>query len=96
MREGTCVGGPLDGESLTIRNDDGFLAVDKPLGLAWRYRVDAQDRFVLCTAADPSVIGEEGARSFDPKRAEDGLTDNDLDIISIADDEVVDDVAVAA
>ncbi|WP_345074142.1 hypothetical protein [Phytohabitans flavus] len=37
MREGRCHGGPLDGQTRTIRNPSGFLLCDKPTARAWFY-----------------------------------------------------------
>lgn len=85
MHEGICVGGPLDGRALTIRSDEGFLAVDKPAGKAWRYTINMDGpRFELCREPDPSLVDQDtGERRFDPDRAWDAGLQSKLDIVAV-------------
>lgn len=55
---GVCVGGPLDGERVTVRSS-AFLATDRAAGMAWVYQHDG-DRFVLSTDHDNSLVYPQG------------------------------------
>ena len=37
MYEGTCIGGPMDGHTITVRCPMGVLVADKTTGQAWLY-----------------------------------------------------------
>ena len=58
--ERTCVGGPLDGQRITVGCPDGFLAVDKRAARAWRYKPGAGDLWLLDTCHDDSLIYPQG------------------------------------
>lgn len=85
MREGICAGGPLDGRTYTVRSDGGFVAVDKPAGLAWVYRyAEGERRFVVSTEADPSLTDPvTGARRLDPERIIQTALNEELDVVAV-------------
>jgi hypothetical protein len=83
-----CVGGPLDGLTITTRTPEGFLAADKEAGLAWIYKQQADGRFVVCTEHDDSLEypygTQTGQRRLVMGRAVDAALDPDaLDVIAV-------------
>ncbi len=84
---GRCVGGPLDGQDVTVRTTDGFLAADKAAGLAWMYKRQPDGRYTVCTDHDDSLIYPEGpttgTRRLDPARVWDAGLTSALDIIAV-------------
>ncbi|WP_045740858.1 hypothetical protein [Actinoplanes rectilineatus] len=54
------MGGPLGGELVTVDHPDGFLAVDKLNGLAWRYLPGPDRTWLLDTSHDNSLIYPHG------------------------------------
>ena len=89
MHEGTCVGGPLDGLTYTIRSDGGFLAVDKPAGLAWLYAKTEDGTFVVVTNGDVNLVDPvTGARPLDDQRAMSAWADTGLDVVAVPDNQL--------
>jgi hypothetical protein len=85
--QGMCVGGPMDGQTITARGDDGFIAVDRPATACWVYKADrANGRFLLCTAPDPSLIDEDGTRALDEDRVA-GAPSKGLDVVVLPGDD---------
>lgn len=63
MHEGTCRGGPLDGQPLASRKPSGVLLVDRPAGLCWLYEWqpndgDAGGVFVAREGGQPRPLAE--------------------------------------
>ncbi len=81
--KGVCMGGPLAGLTISIRSDDGFVAVDKPAGACWLYRTDRDNgRFVLCVEQDALLLDEDGTRALDLDRLG-GAGAEGLDVIAL-------------
>lgn len=81
-----CVGGPLDGQQVTVRTPAGFLAADKAAGLAWIYKAIGR-RFQVCLDHDDSLRYPDGpttgARYLDKDRAVEAAIGPDLDVIAV-------------
>jgi hypothetical protein len=73
MHEGHFVGGPLDGLTYTIRNQNSVLAVDPELGVAWLYKHLPMQPEGLPNYALDMTPGETdaitGARVYDEQRS---------------------------
>jgi hypothetical protein len=83
------VGGPLDGQDVTVRTTDGFLAADKAAGLAWMYKRRPDGRFAICTDHDNSLVYPHGPttgqRAIDWERLP--RSTDSLPVISLGDTE---------
>jgi hypothetical protein len=73
----------MDGLTLTIRAEAGFVAVDKPGQRAWVYQaVDGE--FRLCTDADPSLINPDfGTRALDQERLQQATANPAMDVVAL-------------
>lgn len=75
MYEGTCVGGPLDGHTITVRCPDGVLVADRPTGRAWLY-----DR-----REGEFHVRDQQARQLDPDRAVTTALSEGWDVMALPD-----------
>lgn len=83
MHKGVCVGGPMAGQTITTRSDDGFLAVDTQGSACWVYKTNpSSGQFVLCTDPDPSLLDADGTRALDADRVG-GAPSQGLDVIAL-------------
>ncbi|WP_250029822.1 hypothetical protein [Paractinoplanes maris] len=84
---GLCVGGPLDGQRITVRTPAGFLAVDKAESKAWMYQRQQDGTYAVCTDHDDSLLYPQGARTgerrFDEDRAWQAAEGSELDVIAV-------------
>lgn len=84
---GLCVGGPLNGQEVTVRTPDGFLAADATREHAWVYRLRDDGTFAVCLQHDDSTIypygASSGLRSLDRDRVLDAGLGEDIDVISV-------------
>jgi hypothetical protein len=60
FKEGTCRGGPLDGQPGQSRFPKGFLLVDKPKNLCWIYEWDNISREFYARDNEPMTVELEG------------------------------------
>jgi hypothetical protein len=67
--EGTCHGGPLDGQRAASRFPKGFLLVDKPAGHCWIYEWNAEKQTFHVRSDEPMPVHEDGAFGYDRYRA---------------------------
>jgi len=87
MHKGVCVGGPMAGQTITTRSDDGFIAVDKAGSACWLYKADpGNGHFALCTDQDPSLIDDDGTRALDVDRLG-GTPSQGLDVVALPGDD---------
>lgn len=84
---GRCVGGPLDGQTITVRAADGFLAADKLNNRAWLYKRRADGSFAVCLDHDDALLLPDGLttgeRRLDWQRMP--LTGDPLPVVSLGD-----------
>ncbi|MET0698594.1 MAG: hypothetical protein ABWY93_02920 [Mycobacterium sp.] len=84
---GLCVGGPLNGQEVTVRTPDGFLAADRSREHAWLYKRNDDGVFAVCLRHDDSTIypygASSGLRTLDPDRAVGTVLGGGLDVIAV-------------
>jgi len=89
VHKGVCIGGPMAGLTINTRSDVGFVAVDRPGFAAWLYYIRLTDgAYVLDTAADPSLLDDDGTRALDVDRALTASAEKGLDVIALPGDGV--------
>jgi hypothetical protein len=85
-----CKGGPLDGQQVTVRSYDGFLAADKANNKSWVYTRQPDDVFEVCVAHDDSLSYPDGLttgeRTLDEGRAWAAGLNSTLDVLAISED----------
>ena len=83
---GRCVGGPLDGQQVTVRSEP-FLAADKAAAKAWIYKGQPDDTFTVCTDHDDSLDYPHGAatgqRSIDWDRLWAAGEQSAIDVVAV-------------
>ena len=82
-----CKGGPLDGQQVTVRSYDGFLAAAKAKNRAWIYTRQPNDVYEVVTAHDNSLNYPQGAttgeRTFDEARAWAAGVNSTFDVVAV-------------
>lgn len=85
-----CVGGPLDGQQVTVRSDP-FLAADKAASKAWVYRSQGDGTFAVSSEHDNSLNYPDGPstgeRTLDEFRLWTAGHQAALDIIAVGGDD---------
>lgn len=83
---GVCRGGPLDGQTVTVKSPD-FIVADKAAGIAWLYQRAGAAEFAVCLDHDNTLVYPHGTatgeRAIDWGRLP--LSTDALDVVSIGD-----------
>lgn len=97
LHTGQCVGGPLDGKTITTRTPAKFLAANKRAQRAWIYqRQGEHGHYEVSTEPDDSLLGqsdgvEPGQRWLSLERATLAAAHGEIDVIAVTLDEDLED-----